>query len=157
MTPEFLATLAGKAVAVGAALTVGIAIWGHGYYRGKVKTEQRYAAAALVAERARSDASVMLANDINEIRNKYDQAAKDNAAAVRILLDGLRSRPRRGELPRPGAGHSTAASCTGKDLYGDDAEFLAGQPTGEFADALIACYAEVDRLRAAMKKPLATR
>lgn len=69
-----------------------------------------------------------------QLQSKADQAAKDKQDAIQAadikytaLLDSLRKRTRRPAQTGSGTTAATTGTCTGAELYREDAEFLAGE------------------------------
>lgn len=69
-----------------------------------------------------------------KLQEQADKASKDKQDAIQAadakysaLLDSLRKRQSRPSQARPSATTEVASSCTGAQLYREDAEFLAGE------------------------------
>lgn len=142
--------------AVGAVM----AAYGGGYLQGnnagKAKIQQAWdrEKAEQLADFARRqqearDKEIALQNKADQIRKEKDREVRDlharNTALSNIVRD-REARPAAGGMPEnPGAGSS---SCTGKELYREDGEFLVGfaRDADEIRLALKQCYKQYNSL-----------
>lgn len=146
-------------------LTIG-AVAGGGYYSGKEsgraevqqawdkeKAEQ-YAAYAKGQEEARQREQQLQAT-ADKLRQEKDRETRDLAARNTALANSLRDRQARptetsavSNAPSVGSG-----SCTGKQLYREDGEFLVrlSREADDLRIALKQCYAQYDAVRQTVK------
>lgn len=140
--------LCGFALAICGAFVYGLTV-------GKHWDDAKIANAAIDAQEKKQSDSQELAKTIRDTQDTYDKANSTLLAANALLLNSLSNRPARGFIVRvatPVAGQCATVAATGADLSKEDAGFLAGyaSDTGRIANALTACYAREDALRAKM-------
>lgn len=139
-------------VAIVGAAVLTVAAYVKGRYDGsdsiaiefeRYKKEQIQAQAKQVEEaRAKEKELQGIANKLREEKNRE---AKKVAALNDDLLNSLRDRKPRAMPDDPDAGQG---GCTGKELYREDAEFLAriAREADEMRIALKQCYSQYDSL-----------
>jgi hypothetical protein len=151
MNPYFIA---GSVVAV--VLAYGVGHW-QGDDAGQAKIQAKWdQERAKLAEEYAANVTAMrekeqaMQGNADKLRQEKDRELKKVADTNKLLLDSLRHRPERtegsGVSQTPGTGQS---SCTGKELYRQDSEFLIGiaREADELRIALKQCYAQYDSLK----------
>lgn len=149
MNPYFIA---GSVLAM--VLSYGVGHW-QGDSAGQAKVQQKWdhekakqmAEYAKAQEEARQRERDMQA-DADKLRQEKDRDIKNLNARATALTNSLQHRADR---PTESSGMSTTtsagqASCTGKELFRTDAEFLAriGREADELRLALKQCYAQYE-------------
>lgn len=147
-------------IILGVIFAIGIAAGG-GYYKGnnagKAQVQQAWdrEKAEQLADFARRqqearEKEAALQNKADQIRKEKDREVRDlharNTALSNIVRD-REARPNASGMPEAsGAGSS---SCTGKELYREDGEFLIGfaRDADELRIALKQCYAQYESVK----------
>ena len=95
------------------------------------------------------DATIAQWETIIKARDSRDKANQLTSQRVLAILDGLRDRPARPELPS--SSPDSKQGATGAELYLPDSRFLAGEAAraDRLRAALAECYAAVDAASAA--------
>lgn len=112
----------------------------------RAKLAEEYAA-NVTAMREKEQA---MQGNADKLRQEKDREIREINAKSIALANSLRDRPNRSEgsgvSQTPGTGQS---SCTGKELYRQDSEFLIGiaREADELRIALKQCYAQYDSLK----------
>ena len=151
MNPYFIA---GSVVAV--VLAYGVGHW-QGDEAGQAKVQAKWdQERAKLAEEYAANVTAMrekeqaMQGNADKLRQEKDREIREINAKSIALANSLRDRPNRtegsGVSQTPGTGQS---SCTGKDLYRQDSEFLIGiaREADELRIALKQCYAQYDSLK----------
>lgn len=126
---------------------------------GYARAVAKYQAAAEKA-RAEGEARTLA------LQNSFDKARQEKAHAIFDLqrrhaadIERLRNRPERPasrpDLPATAGAGPAAASCTGSDLFRQDAEFLVREAARAdlIRAELASCYADYERARAMTNAP----
>jgi hypothetical protein len=147
---------------LGAVLAVGAAAVG-GYHTGKdsgmaevqqawdkEKTAQ-YAQYAKAMEES-VEAQQQLQMGADKLRQEKDREIRDITARNTALANSLRdrqSRPAPNTSAMPSTASAGSSSCTGKDLYREDSEFLVriAREADELRAALKQCYKQYESVR----------
>ena len=150
MNPYFIA---GSVVAVVLAYSVGH--W-QGDDAGQAKIQAKWdQERAKLAEEYAANVTAMrekeqaMQGNADKLRQEKDREIREINAKSIALANSLRDRPNRtegsGVSQTPGTGQS---SCTGKELYRQDSEFLIGiaREADELRIALKQCYAQYEAL-----------
>lgn len=146
-------------------VAIGIAAAG-GYYTGKkhgmAEVQQAWDAekTAQYAEYAKAmeesvEKQQMLQMGADKLRQEKDREIRDITARNTALANSLRDRQSRPAQTStvPSATSVGQNSCTGKELYREDGEFLVGiaREADELRAALKQCYAQYDSVRQTVK------
>lgn len=140
-------------VALVVAFSMGWAVNG---WRKDAEINQLIAAqtqAALVAETKARKTEQDLLVQVQQTKDKKDAELKTINAKLSAALRGLRNRPKRSEVPTVTATGSTQ-SCTGAELYRQDAEFLIREAAraDETLAQLVQCQAQYNAARTELNK-----
>lgn len=128
---EIIVTLSEQIIAaVAALLAIGlISFSGFKYIK-----QQGFNEATAIYEKQKAADKKITDAATKKLQEQADNAAKDKQDAIQAadakyaaLLDSLRKRPTRPTQTGSSTTAKTTGSCTGAELYRDDAEFLAGQ------------------------------
>jgi hypothetical protein len=146
-------------------VAIGIAAAG-GYHTGKkhgmAEVQQAWDAekTAQYAEYAKAmeesvEKQQMLQMGADKLRQEKDREIRDITARNTALANSLRDRQSRPAQTStvPSATSVGQNSCTGKELYREDGEFLVGiaREADELRAALKQCYAQYDSVRQTVK------
>ena len=145
---------------LGVVLAVGVAGAGglyQGHKLGKAEVQQAWdkekaeqlAAYAKAQDEARAKEQALQAN-ADKLRKEKDAEIRNINARATALSNSLQQRQTRSEAGSlSSSSGARPASCSGKELYREDGEFLIGiaREADELRSALKQCYAQYEALR----------
>jgi len=144
---------------LGAVLAVGVAGAGglyQGHKLGKAEVQQQWdkekaeqlAEYAKAQEEARAKEQALQAN-ADKLRKEKDAEIRNINARATALSNSLQQRQTREAGSLSSSSGARPASCSGKELYREDGEFLVGiaREADELRSALKQCYSQYEALR----------
>ena len=148
-------------VIIGVVVAIGVAGAGglyQGHQLGKAEVQQQwdkekaeqYAQYAKAQEEARAKEQELQAN-ADKLRKEKDAEIRNITARANALSNSLQQRQTRPTETSslPSSSGARSISCTGKELYREDGEFLIGiaREADELRTALKQCYTQYEALR----------
>ena len=148
-------------VIIGVVVAIGVAGAGglyQGHQLGKAEVQQawdkekaeQYAQYAKAQEEARAKEQELQSN-ADKLRKEKDAEIRNITARANALSNSLQQRQTRPTETSslPSSSGARSISCTGKELYREDGEFLIGiaREADELRTALKQCYTQYEALR----------
>lgn len=121
------------------------------YHHGQSVEEAKWLLKEAQHTVSNQQATIRQQDNIIEATDARNKANDQTNARVLAMLDGLRNRPARSEVPGSSPADGQAGPGTGAALYREDGRFLAGEAARAetLRNELRRCYAAIDAGQAA--------